>query len=146
MKVALSTVVLADNDTTLVPEDLPTEELVNMAYENDEAIQDLRKSIESGNRRVPSHLINMGYKKNMQDFSVRGSRVWLKDALVVPNYQPLRLRLLQEFHETRLAGHPGAKAMFKALSEHYWWSRQRDDVQRFAKNCHYYRRHKPYSE
>lgn len=38
MKVALSVVVLADNDTTLVPEDLPTEELVNMAYENDEAI------------------------------------------------------------------------------------------------------------
>lgn len=38
IKVALSAVVLADNDTTLVLEDLPTEELVNIAYENDEAI------------------------------------------------------------------------------------------------------------
>lgn len=77
---------------------------------------------------------------------VKGSRVWLKNALVVPNYQLLRLRLLQEFHKIRLAGHPGAKAIFKALSEYYWWSRQRDDVQRFAKNCHHYRRYKPYSE
>lgn len=46
-----------------------------MAYENDEAIQDLRKSIESGNRRVPSYLINIDYKKNIQDFLVKGSRV-----------------------------------------------------------------------
>lgn len=131
-----------EQDNTL--KDLET--LIDEAYENDEAIQNLRKSVDAGDRRVPSQLIGKGYKKNIQDFSVKESQVWLKDTLVVPNYQPLRLRLLQDHHKTLLAGHPGPKAMYKDISKKYWWAGQREDVTRFAKSCHHCRRYKPYSE
>ena len=40
--------------------------------------------------------------------------------IYVPNYMPLKLRLIRDFHKTRAAGHPGRSKTLELLARHYY--------------------------
>ena len=48
----------------------------------------------------------------------------------------LRLHIIQEYHDTVLAGHPGRAKMFNFLDRGYYWKEMRMDVDRYVPNCH----------
>ena len=48
---------------------------------------------------------------------------------------PIRLRLLQEFHDCISSGHPGRDRTYSRLSRHYYWPGIGKDVKKFVKTC-----------
>jgi len=60
----------------------------------------------------------------------------------VPDYTPLRLRLLQDHHEPLAVGYPGQAKTLELLTCKYYWPQIRKDVDRFVRNCHTCRRTK----
>jgi hypothetical protein len=54
----------------------------------------------------------------------------------VPEGDQLRLRLIQEHHDTVLAGHPGRAKSFDLLDRKYYWKDMRKKVDQYVRNCH----------
>jgi hypothetical protein len=57
-------------------------------------------------------------------------RIW------VPNYEPLKLHLLQQHHDVLATGHPGRSKTLKYLCWNYTWLKMRMDVDRYTCNCY----------
>ena len=54
----------------------------------------------------------------------------------VPDSDELCLRIIQEHHDTSLAGHPGWAKTFDLLNRSYYWKDICKDVDRYVRNCH----------
>jgi hypothetical protein len=54
----------------------------------------------------------------------------------VPDYEPLRLHLMQQPYDTPTAGHPGRSKTLDYLSRTYTWPKMHADVDRYTRNCH----------
>ena len=63
-------------------------------------------------------------------------RLLYQDRLYVPDYMPLKLRLIQDFHEMPAAGHPGRSKTPELLARQYYWPKLHKDVDQFLRNCH----------
>ena len=46
-----------------------------------------------------------------------------------------RSEVIALYHDDPLAGHPGADETLRAVREHFYWPRMRDDVRRAVANC-----------
>jgi hypothetical protein len=57
-------------------------------------------------------------------------RIW------VPNYEPLKLHLLQQYHDVPAAGYPGRSKTLEYLCRNYTWPKMQMDVDRYTCNCH----------
>jgi hypothetical protein len=64
-------------------------------------------------------------------------RIW------VPNYEPLKLYLLQQHHDIPAAGHPSRSKTFEYLCRNYTWLKMRMDIDRYTRNCHTCQHTKP---
>ena len=69
--------------------------------------------------------------------------------MYVPNYGPLKLKLIQNHHEALVAGHPGCAMTLELLSWRYYWPDMYKHVDRFMRTCHicqrsHTSRHAPY--
>ena len=62
-------------------------------------------------------------------------RVWYRGKCYVPEGDQLRLRLIQEHHDTALAGHPGRAKTFDLLDRKYYWKNMRKQVDQYVRNC-----------
>lgn len=67
----------------------------------------------------------------------------------VPDYENLRLKITQAFHDHHLAGHPGIRRTTRRIRERYWWPKLGEYVENFVKSCEVCARtkamrHKPY--
>jgi hypothetical protein len=54
----------------------------------------------------------------------------------VPEGDQLRLQLIQEHHDTTLAGRPGRAKTFDLLDRKYYWKDMRKQVDQYVRNCH----------
>jgi hypothetical protein len=63
-------------------------------------------------------------------------QVWYRGKHYVPEGDQLRLRLIQEHHDTALAGHPGRAKTFDLLDRQYYWKDMRKQVDQYVRNCH----------
>jgi hypothetical protein len=54
----------------------------------------------------------------------------------VPEGNQLWLRLIQEHHDTTLAGHPGCAQRFDLLDRKFYWKDLRKRVDQYVRNCH----------
>ncbi|XP_033229768.1 uncharacterized protein LOC117181317 [Belonocnema kinseyi] len=45
-------------------------------------------------------------------------------------------RVLYEYHDARLAGHPGAEETLRTIQALFYWERMRKQVQEYVKGCH----------
>lgn len=55
------------------------------------------------------------------------------DRLVAPT--TVRPRILYEFHDSRLAGHPGAEETARAIASQYYWPTVNPDVATYVREC-----------
>jgi RNase H-like domain found in reverse transcriptase/Reverse transcriptase (RNA-dependent DNA polymerase)/Integrase zinc binding domain/Chromo (CHRromatin Organisation MOdifier) domain len=53
----------------------------------------------------------------------------------VPNHEPLKTRLIQETHDSVLAGHPGRNGTIGIMRRHFFWPNMQTDIRRFVRNC-----------
>jgi hypothetical protein len=60
---------------------------------------------------------------------------WYGEKSDVPEGDLLRLRLIQEHHDTALAGHPGRKKTFDLLDRKYYWKDMQKQVDLYVRNC-----------
>jgi hypothetical protein len=47
----------------------------------------------------------------------------------------IRSRILKEFHDTMLAGHPGLLKLWDVILQTYSWPRIRKDIVSYTKSC-----------
>src|SRR5690606_10331685 len=73
---------------------------------------------------------------SLAECEVRNGRLIYRERVYVPDYPPLKLRLIQDFHATPAAGHPGRSKTLELLSRQYHWPLMRKEVDRFVRNCH----------
>ena len=53
----------------------------------------------------------------------------------VPDNEALQTRLMQEAHDTTIAGHPGHNTLYGILARTLFWPNMSADVKRFVWNC-----------
>lgn len=54
----------------------------------------------------------------------------------VPDYAPLRKRLIYLHHDILASGHKGRERTYEVLSRSYWWDGMVQDIARYVRNCH----------
>jgi hypothetical protein len=55
--------------------------------------------------------------------------------LVVPEGRRLRLRLFEEFHDSKMGGHFGQEKMYIQLSRRFYWPDMEASIRRYVKGC-----------
>lgn len=116
------------------PEDIPTETLWENASMTDQFQSSVLSALRKGQR----------YHRRIQlaDCTEVTGKLYYRGRQYVPKSYRLRLRLLQQAHESPSAGHPGKSKTFELISRTYWWPNLYRDVTRFTRNCHSCRRAK----
>ena len=72
------------------------------------------------------------------------SDLWLfRDRVCVPNSATLRMRILQDYHDSPSAGHPGYHRTLTAIASHFWWPRMTRTVRAYVSSCATCQRTKP---
>ncbi len=87
---------------------------------------------------------------NNDDFTINDKGLLCyKGRYYVPDKDSLRLRIIQERHDNKTAGHPGQRKTLQNIRRDYWWPGMKDLVNEFVDTCDTCartksRRHKPY--
>ena len=109
-----------DSNTDISEEAPSLESLIEKGYEKDEVTQDILAAKKKGLRRLPQHIMAKGIKLAMGDLDIHDNQLWISDRLYVPDYKPLRLRIMELHHLITVTGHPGSKGMYQNLLQNYF--------------------------
>ncbi|QRW17320.1 Retrotransposable element Tf2 protein [Rhizoctonia solani] len=122
---------------------LPTEVFANTSEEELEIVTKVRSRLkedpsleqiiqfltEDADNALPS------IQKAYQEYDWEEDLLWYRGRLVVPNHKPLKERLLKEFHDSPLAGHPGQQRTLELLSQNYWWPGMKSSAKEWVEHC-----------
>lgn len=122
-------VVVNDPDTTA---DMALQDLWNLGRESDDQYTAVNKSIHRGDRKFPSHL---GLKVSMSECTSEHGEILFKGRRWVPNFEPLKSRLIQDTHDSPLTGHPGKEATYAIMARSWFWPNMSGDIRRVVRNC-----------
>lgn len=117
---------LAINASEQPPADLTA--LLEQGYRYDNIPKRVLQAIHEGKRQ--SRLLTITDCKEVD------GHLWYQGRLYIPDYEPLKVRLLQDHHDTPAAGHPGRAKTLELLSRKFYWPRMYRDVDRYVRNCH----------
>ncbi|KAD6453241.1 hypothetical protein E3N88_07946 [Mikania micrantha] len=71
----------------------------------------------------------------LPDFSLADGFLFYRKRLVIPDVPGLRMKLLQEAHDTPIGGHGGFLKTLKRLSSQYFWPQMNKDIRLHVQNC-----------
>ncbi|QRW17963.1 Retrotransposable element Tf2 protein [Rhizoctonia solani] len=74
-------------------------------------------------------------RKAYRDYDWEEDLLWYRGKLVVPDSEPLKERLLREFHNSPLAGHPGQQRTLELISRSYWWPGMKSSAKEWVECC-----------
>ena len=63
--------------------------------------------------------------------------------IYVPKDLELRRRIVEQHHDSRIAGHPGCFKTLKLVSRNYWWPQMSRYISSYVKSCELCNRTKP---
>lgn len=69
------------------------------------------------------------------DFSLLDQLLFHHGRMVIPEIHNLKLKLLQEAHDTPVGGHGGFLKTYKRLFSRYYWPKMKQDVREFVQQC-----------
>jgi hypothetical protein len=55
--------------------------------------------------------------------------------IVVPNSRLVRARIISEYHDSAMAGHPGIQRTLEKVQRRFWWRSMALDVDRYVRTC-----------
>ncbi|KAF8748849.1 hypothetical protein RHS01_10553 [Rhizoctonia solani] len=74
-------------------------------------------------------------RKAYQDYDWEEDLLWYCGKLVVPDSEPIKERLMREFHDSPLAGHPGQQRTLELVSRTYWWPGMKSSTKEWVECC-----------
>ncbi|QRW15816.1 Retrotransposable element Tf2 protein [Rhizoctonia solani] len=74
-------------------------------------------------------------RKAYRDYDWEEDLLWYRGKLVVPDSEPIKERLLKEFHDSPLAGHPGQQRTLELLNRNYWWPGMKSSAKEWVECC-----------
>ncbi|QRW23049.1 Retrotransposable element Tf2 protein [Rhizoctonia solani] len=104
---------------------LPSEVFANTSEAELEIITDIQAKL----REDPS------LEPIIKDYNWEEDLLWYQGKLVVPDNKPLKEKLLREFHDSPLAGHPGQQQTLELLSCNYWWPGMKSSAKEWVECC-----------
>ncbi|KAF8748741.1 hypothetical protein RHS01_10575 [Rhizoctonia solani] len=131
-------------DTAQEPEVmLPSEVFANASEEELEIVTEVRSKLredpslepiiqfltEDADNAPPS------IRKAYRDYDWEEDLLWYQGKLVIPDNESLKERLLREFHDSPLAGHPGQQRTLELLSRSYWWPGMKSTAKEWVECC-----------
>jgi hypothetical protein len=100
-------------------------EMISLAQEADSECQALIERLRNDSRRPGEQHYSVG-----TDGFVRH-----KEQLYVPDYGKVRLRIVEDCHNGRLAGHPGRTRTLQLVRRYYYWPRIKEFIADFVASC-----------
>ena len=91
-----------------------------------------RRAVHDGARKFPSELklpIAIGDCDEHNGYLRHRERLWL------PLYEPLTTAVIQDVHDSVVAGHPGRDATMALVTRQFFWPGMSQDIRRFVRNC-----------
>ena len=67
--------------------------------------------------------------------SVSEELLWFKQRLYIPNIMPLRLRLLEHDHDSKVAGHWGQAKTLELLTRNWYWPNMEVSINDYVHTC-----------
>lgn len=126
--------------STLVFNDEELQRLWAKGIQTDHAYLTILEAVERGDRKIPADIERKGVKIGIAELAVseRGllsyrGRTWL------PDFEPLRTKVLSTIHDSKLLAHPGDNGVYAALQRQFFWPGVSADVKRYCRNCHHCR-------
>lgn len=72
---------------------------------------------------------------SVPDFSLVDQLLFHHGRMVIPEIHNLKLKLLQEAHDTPIGGHGGLLKTYRRLSSRYYWPKMKHEVREFVQQC-----------
>ena len=75
---------------------------------------------------------------------MRDNKLYLKEEqrLAIPINKELRTKLLEEYHDIKIARHLGIDKTYEAIRHNYFWPKMSKDVRKFVLTCDSYQHNK----
>ncbi|KAI0993448.1 hypothetical protein K3495_g14736, partial [Podosphaera aphanis] len=121
----------------------------SIAYNNLTSLPDL---FDQGYNKDPFPLKTLGLIRkgerrsseiSLSECAEINGKLTYRGKLYVPDYDPLKLRILKLHHDDPASGHPGREKTFELVSREYFWPHMRKYVTQYVRNCHTCQRSKP---
>ncbi|QRW26197.1 Retrotransposable element Tf2 protein [Rhizoctonia solani] len=90
---------------------------IESSLDQDKSLEEILQFLQNKSRAPPS------IKRAFRDYKMEASLLFYQGQIVVPNIGMLRTDLLQIFHDSPLAGHPGRQQTLELVSQNYYWPR-----------------------
>ena len=87
-------------------------------------------AVRKSQRKIPSEL---SLKVSIAECAIRDERLTFRNRLWIP--KGLRVRLIQETHDSLIHVHPGREALYAILARQYFWPGMGDNIRQFVRNC-----------
>jgi hypothetical protein len=107
--------------------------LWNRAITEDESYQRIHQAVANKDRAFPPEL-KLTVQLPECKIDTNGA-VTRRDVLWVPDWEPLRTKLVQDTHDSHITGHPGRDSTLAILQRSYFWPDQSKTVRQFMRNC-----------
>jgi hypothetical protein len=107
------------DNPNLGDEQLLIEDLWTIVLEQDESFKEIKNAIEREDRRFP---LQLKLQVTIAECSLDDKgRPRFRERLWVPDYEPLRTRIIQDTHDSAVTGHPGRDLLVSILSRRFYW-------------------------
>jgi hypothetical protein len=133
-----------DNLTLLAPELFQIHVLAGVRLEGDEhnILREVRRSLKDDVREELVAKAARELRKDKSRGTIKSAEWSESDGLLmfrgkiyVPNDRDLRRRIIEQHHDTRIAGHAGRFKTLELVSRNYWWPQISRYIGIYVKHC-----------
>ena len=81
--------------------------------------------------------LKQGKKKSLHgaEWRIEDGLIFFRGKLYVPNNPELRRRIVEQHHDTPVAGHPGRFKTLELVSRNYWWPQMSRYINNYTRHC-----------
>jgi len=115
-------------------------EEIKEAQREDESLETLIHTVKNKEELPPT------VKKQFGRYEWKEGLLWYDDCIIVPDNKEIRLELLQEHHDSPIAGHQGQARTLELLSRKYYWPGMKAQVNRYVDSCQVCQRSKGHKQ
>ncbi|QRW19746.1 Retrotransposable element Tf2 protein [Rhizoctonia solani] len=102
---------------------------IKQSLDQDKSLEEILQFLQSKSKALPS------IKRAFKDYEMEAGLLFYQGRIVVPDVGTLRTDLLQIFHNSPLAGHPGRQQTLELVSRNYYWPGIRADTYWHVNSC-----------
>src|SRR5690349_22079291 len=98
--------------------------------DSDTSIAEILYFLENDNTTAPPSI-----KKGFKDYDMEAGLLFYWGRIFVPDNDDIKRKLIQLFHDSPAAGHPGQQRTLELVSRRYYWPGIRSTVYKFVDTC-----------